>query len=1141
MSDGFCHLHSHTSFSRLDGAMSPEQYVDAVASMGMKSAAITDHGYLYGLPHFQKAAEKKGIQPILGVEAYLVDSVQRVREEKDRQRSHQLLIAKNQQGLENLYRLMSWAATDGFYFRPLIDFEQLKAHSEGLIATSGCMVSYTSQILLGREGTKWEGMAPAERLHEAEKVCRWFLDVFGEDYYLEAHRHGIREEEIVAQGVARLSKTLGIKVITANDCHYVEPDDYHLQDAITCVGMGRKIDDADRVKIAHENLHIKTAEEMADLFPEFPGAPDATMEIAEKCDAKIIFHGLEQDYQFPRFPLPDGFVDPYEYLAHLCRKAFYERYPKARTDADYRQLVSARVKHELDVIRGMGFSTYFLIVQDIVSAAKDSEIDVGPGRGSAAGSIVAYLLGITGLDPLEHGLLFERFLNPERVSMPDIDIDFADDRRQEVIQYIIDRYGSDRVCQIITFGRLGAASGIQDFGRVLSVPYSDTIALTKAIPPDPKTRSKRIDEIAEEIEEIGRLPLSQFSHDRKLYEYTLKAHGYVRNLGVHAAGVVITPNEVSSHVPTAMSSDKTGRKITTQYDGALLDDLGLVKMDILGLKTLSVIRQTINLVKKEHPDFREEDMASLDDPFVYERIFARGDTLGIFQFESDGMREWLRKLKPTEFGDLVAMTSLYRPGPMDLIPSYIDRKHGREEVQYPHPVLEPVLEVTYGIPVYQEQVMEMAQVMAGYTLGEADLLRRAMGKKKVDEMAVHEDKFVGGAVERGIDESVARSTFEMMAKFAGYGFNRSHAAAYSVLSYRQAYLMAHYPVEFMAASIEREDQRDGKRDRYVQEAAKRGIPVLPPCVNESGVSFEVVDHEGKRAIRFGLSSIKKVGSDAGKVVAERAKGGPFTDYLDFMNRVQPRKDVAQNLILSGALDEIKGEYNRTSLFEDVPGRCKHLAQMRSYKRGTRKSIPAEPELVKVAGWSKKAMLYQEREVSGSFVSGHPLDGYEALISAFGTEEIDIGRKHARPFFGTITKIAERKTRKGDPMWFVSLHDGETESEYACFDSTNARFGAFIREEANVMVLASCYQGSWSTIEAVVPLGRVMDEWVQVVSVEVDSKEKAKDVLRLASSNEGRAELWINLDNQTYMVEGLAVQPSADLVKQIGSLGRVSIY
>lgn len=1147
----FVHLHNHTAYSILDGAQSPQQLAQRVKDLGMKAVACTDHGYVYGWPHFQRACKAVGIQPILGVEAYFVPDVAEAKANKSSRRFHQLLLVKNEEGFKNLKRLMSWAAIKaaddegGFYHRPLIDFKRLDQFGDGLVVTSSCMSSYFARTLLGHPGTPGEGQTEAVRREEAGRILEWFKNRFGDDFYLEAHRHGIEEEDVIASSLPYYADKYGLEIITANDCHYAESEGFYLQDALVCMGTNKYITDKERMQIAHRNLHVKSGEEMFKLFPEFGRAPEVTMEIADKCNYEMRFPGEEGDYQFPQFPLPQGFTSTSDHLSHLVWNQWGERYPRISSDKDYKEMVELRLRYELGTIIEMGFEEYFLIVQDITSYAREAGVRVGPGRGSAAGSAVSYVLGITDIEPIAHGLIFERFLNKERVSMPDIDLDFADKGRQEVIDFIVRRYGEDRVCQIVTFSTLGARSGIRDFGRVLQVPLAETLTLTKKIPDDPKIAAKRLDELAESIPELKSLVQSEGDR-RMMYDYTVQAHNFPRHTGVHAAGVVITPGPTEEYVPKATHKGT----VTTQWDGSLLDSLGLTKMDILGLKTLTTIDNTVALIRDREPDFDESPMwAPKDggdpDPEVFKTVFRPAKTIGVFQLESPGMRRYIRELKPDAFGDIVAMTSLYRPGPMDLIPSYIDRKQGREDVEYPHESLEPILEETYGIPVYQEQVMQMAQVMAGYTLGQADLLRRAMGKKKKSEMDKQRTMFVEGATKKGVSEAKANEVFDMMATFAGYGFNKSHAAAYSLLSYALGWLLTHYPVQYFAATLN--DAKNDEIQMFVQEANNMGIVVAPPNVNTSQEEFTVEEDPNSAhglKVRYGLSKIKSVGKEAEKIIKKRPKAG-YASYEDLMTRTLLKKNVAQALIMCGAFDEID-PHSRATLYGDVEKRLAYLRKVRDKSRGIRKSDPNYVPIEEMPDWGKRKQLFMEYEWAGTFLTGHPLGAFRVLSEAYPSEyTIEVGGQEVRPLLGTIINSDQVITRRGNPMWFLEVLTETGPRKVTVFERTFKKFAVNLTLEKNVLMFVGEWNGEWSTLEGVVSAEQALSDWLEVIQLVVPNDEverQAIEYLVNCSHIRGGTDIWIRRANgdefQTWLWSDpdMGVSLTAKNLEHLSSLG-----
>ena len=1146
----YVHLHCHTGNSMLDGAMSVEALVDAVASMGMPAVALTDHGFMYGLPELQKACRAKGIKPILGCEAYFVPSVAEAREAKSRKRYHQLVLAKNDEGYRNLVRLISYAATEGFYNKPMIDFEHLAKYRDGLIVTSTCISGIISKTLLG-ETPETEGATQAVRLDAAEKIARWFKDTFGDDFYLEAHRHQIEDEERIIIGIKQIAARLDIPVTIANDCHYVEEGDHAFQDALTCIDRKLLLSDKTRFMIAHEQLSVKPANEMVALFPEFPGAGDVTMAIAEKCSAEIHFDGLNGTYHFPEFPLPPGAAGAFEHLRALCGPRFRTLYPDATPD------VVARVKYELAQIKKAGFTDYFLIVADLVHGARALGVSVGPGRGSAAGSIVAYLLGITGIDPIEHGLLFERFINPERVSMPDIDLDFDDEERPRVFEYLRQRYGDERTSQVSTSLNLKPRKAILDFARVHGLTQAEALSVTKRFPDNPTVVVQPLATIMEVSHDVADVVAQKLQEDprwARVFEYTAKAHDFPRNRGLHAAALLITPGPVQDYIPVQRVStkekDEAVSSVMTQYPGDLLDDFGLLKMDILGLKTLGVIKRAIELVEEsgQTVDLVAAGMTDgnpFNDPAVYD-LFQHGRTVGVFQFESPGMQQSLKKLKPTRFNDLVAMNALYRPGPMELIPDYIKRKHGQVAVAYPHPALEPVLEATYGIPVYQEQVMQMAQVMAGYSLGQADLLRRAMGKKKIKEMVAHRQTFRDGAAAlHGLTEAQADVIFNTMEAFAGYGFNRSHAAAYSMLAYQTAYLKAYFPVEFAAGSIEKEDV--AKRPQVLENVIREGFEVLPPDVNCSQGGFSVEREHGKPQIRFGLGSIKGVGKEGYRLVEERETKGPYASFDEFVGRAAPRLDALRALVQAGALDSLADVQfpNRATMFESAKELSEYHRQVRMLHAGKRKSAPTRKMVEVRPDWPPVMRLFQEKEVTGAFVSGHPLDPYREFIDAVNRRPNDVlSEKRYRYLTGVVTDTKSRKTKTGKPMYFVTFSDVTGDQELAMFGDTYERFSAHVGPEQAVFVVSRDGQGAFAgkySVEAVMPLDDALADWTACVHLETASEEAALEAIALCDTHSGgAAELWITRGETTCRVPGMAIRPSKALLAALRPCGRLSL-
>lgn len=1034
----FCHLHCHTQYSLLDGAARIKTLVARAQAMEMPAIAITDHGNLYGVPEFYFAAKDKGIQPIIGCEFYITQSG--MQDRTDKKRYHQLLLAKNEEGYRNLIKLSSLSYTEGYYYKPRIDRETLKKHSAGLIATTCCLASEVQQTIL-RKGEA-----------EARKVFEDYLAIFGEDYYIELQNHGIPEQQQVNEVLLKWAKEYNVKCIVTNDVHYVKQEDAEAHDVMLCLQTGREYNDPNRMRFENDQFYLKSADEMRKAFPDLSAklldeALDTTREIADKAKFEVPTGKL----LMPHYPLPPAFNnDMNAFLRHLTFEKAKIRYPQMT------QEIAERLDFELKTIEGMGFAGYFLIVQDFTTAARDLGVRVGPGRGSAAGSAVAYCLGITNIDPLPYNLLFERFLNPERVSMPDVDIDFDDRGRGKVIDYVVQKYGRENVCQIITFGTMGAKTAIRDVARVLNIPLAEADRIAKLIPEGAK---ENLETAREKVAEFDALYQSTDTNIRKLMHYSTVLEGSARHSGIHAAGVIIAPGDVSDYVPVAVAKSKGGAEeaVTTQFDGKWVETFGLLKMDFLGLKTLTIINDTLALIQKNHDVDIDIDAIPLDDKKTYE-LFQKGDTVSIFQFESTGMREWMRKLRPTSIDDLIAMNALYRPGPMDLIPNYIDRKHGREEVVYPHSLLEEVLKPTYGLPIYQEQVMQMAQVMGGYTLGGADLLRRAMGKKKVEEMQKQRAMFLSGAQKNDVPEKTANEVFDMMEKFAGYGFNKSHSAAYSVVAYQTAYLKAHYQPEFMAAVMTSEANDIKKLTIVLEEARHLGLNILPPNINTSDVLFTT---EGN-AVRFGLGAIKGVGTAAiESLIKERNKSGAFKSIYDLCARADLRlvnKKVLESLAKAGAFDVFEGR--REQFVAGIEDAVRYAQQKQANEASGMMSLfgdvqdsvaTAEPALPNIPVVPRGDSLREERELMGFYLSGHPLDDYRPALKAVSTatlgnaEHLENGRDYT--FCGIVTTVQKRLSKNGKTLAFVGLEDLEGSVEIMFFSDSFDKFQHILQTDA----------------------------------------------------------------------------------------------
>lgn len=893
MSD-FVHIHNHSHYSLQDGACTVEDIIKAAQKNNMHAVALTDHGVMYGALEFYKKAKKANIKPLIGMEAYVDFEKSRFDKSSDNAQSkrkskhynHLLLLAKNRIGFNNLMKMSTIGHTEGFYYRPRIDWEILSKYNEGLICTTACPAGPVSTHIIN------------ENLSKAKENAIKLKEIFGDDFYLEIQDHGMDEEKSILHWMPKFADELNVKLVATNDIHYIERDHAYAHNILLSLGDKTGSVDYHDLRYGTDQIYFKSTDEMKDLFKNFKGAIENTLEIEEKINLELNFEG----HHFPIFPIPkdSGANTLEEYLAKMAFERLPKRYKNITNE------IEDRFKYELDVINQMGYAGYFLIVQDFINAAKERGIPVGPGRGSAAGSLVAYVLGITNVDPLQYNLLFERFLNPARKSMPDIDVDFADKQRGDVINYVKEKYGENSVAQIITFNRLSSKQVIRDVARVLKIPIPQVDNITKWIP----SKFGRVYTIDQAIEEVAELQWLKKTDDPlilELLKYARILEGMNRNAGKHAAGVVITPGDVSDFVPLSIQGGDQGETATvTQFNMKDLEDAGLLKMDFLGLDTLSIIQDTINLVKQTRGKEIDIDDIPVDDPKTYE-LFSKGQTTAVFQFESAPMREYLKKLKPTSINDLAAMNALYRPGPMDFIDDFIDRKHGRKKIVYLHPILESILKETYGIIVYQEQVIQIANKVAGMSLADADLLRRAMGKKDLKAMAEQKEKFTEGAVKNNIDKKIAIEIFEAIDKFANYGFNKSHAVAYSIVAYQTAYLKAHYREEFLAASLSNKLDNTDKVTILLDDCRKLKVEVQPPDINHPTVFFKVKD----KKIIFGMAAIKNVGKTAVEEIERVHKelGRDFTSIYDFCANVDTRivnKRALEGLVLAGAFDSMGG-------------------------------------------------------------------------------------------------------------------------------------------------------------------------------------------------------------------------------------------
>ncbi len=1044
----FVHLHIHSEYSLLDGANRIKDLPVRAKELGMDSIAITDHGVMYGVIDFYKACKKEGIKPIIGCEVYVAPRSRFDKEpDVDNKYNHLILLAKNNEGYKNLSKLVSLGFIDGYYYKPRIDLEILEKYSEGLICLSACLAGAVNQALLNGENEK------------AEEIALWHKKVFGEDYYIEIQNNGIAEQILANQKLVQLARKLDIPLVATNDAHYLKKEDAYNHEVLLCIQTGKRMSDEDRMRFDTEELYVKSPEEMIDYFKAFPDAIENTVKIAEKCNVEFEFgHTI-----LPNYDVPEGFETHYDYLKKLCDDGLIKRYGK-----DISEEYLKRAEYELDVVKKMGYVDYFLIVWDYIHYAKTHNIPVGPGRGSGAGSILAYAIEITDIDPMKYNLLFERFLNPERISMPDFDVDFSDEQRQEIIDYVSEKYGHDHVSQIITFGTLAAKNAIRNVGRALDISLAETDKIAKMIPNEIHiTIQKAIDqniELRNLYENDERI--------KKLLDVSMALEGMPKNTSTHACGVVITKEPVDSYVPLYVRDGQNA----TQYVMTTLEELGLLKMDFLGLRTLTVIKDTIEMVEKDH-GIKVEFDKEMNDPKVY-KLWQEGKTCGIFQFESQGMKNFMQELKPDCLEDLIAGVSLYRPGPMDQIPRYVRGKLNPGHNEYTHPSLEPILNVTYGCMVYQEQVMQIVRDLAGYSLGRADLVRRAMGKKKLDVMAKEREVFIHGQVDEqgnvevpgcvrnGIDEKSANKIFDEMAEFAKYAFNKSHAACYAVVSYQTAYLKAYYPPEFMAAMLNSYLGNLDKVPVYIDECKSLNIQILKPDINLSELKFTVENGN----IRFGLASIKNVGiAPIEAIIEERKENGPFESFTSFCERIENKgvnKKCVESLIKAGVFDSF--QQTRATLlasFESIIDTIQSTKKKSLDGQFSMFDIGQENEennmedikynYIQKEEFSEKELLSQEKEMLGIYLSGHPLSKLKDEIEKQTTintkdvmaidnkmniedeeniEEMDLASQFDNQkalnfkdgqeviLAGIITSIKKKYTKTNKIMAFVTVED-----------------------------------------------------------------------------------------------------------------------
>ncbi|MFE4710342.1 DNA polymerase III subunit alpha [Paenibacillus sp. NPDC056722] len=1045
----FVHLHVHSEYSLLDGAARITDLVRRASEYGMTSLALTDHGVMYGAIPFYKACLAKGIKPIIGCEAYLTAGSRRERgSRKDQPIYHLILLVKNEIGYRNLMKLVSIGHLEGHHYKPRIDMDALAAHAEGIICLSACLGGEVPQHLLhGRD-------------EEARRAALRYKEIFGEDFYLELQDHGIAEQKRVNPKLIALAAECEIPLVVTNDAHYLTKADAEVQDVLICIGTGKTVDDEERLKIGSNQLYLKSGEEMAALFPHVPQAIANTAVIADKCNLELVFG----NHILPAYsPLPEG-MDAASYLQQLCGKGLEERYGDTPLweSPEQRKQAEERLAYELGVIGNMGFSDYFLIVWDFIAYCHQKGIATGPGRGSSAGSLTAYVLRITDVDPLKYNLLFERFLNPERITMPDIDIDFSDERRDEVISYVVDKYGSEHVAQIITFGTMAARAAVRDVGRVLNLPYGEVDKAAKLIPGQLGISIARALETSPDLKAMYETNL----RTRELLDMAMKVEGMPRHASTHAAGVVISKGPLTDAVPLQEGNESTA---LTQYSMEHLESVGLLKMDFLGLRTLSIIERTMNWIKEmtgSPPDFR---LIPDNDPGTYEMLGA-GETTGVFQLESAGVRRVLKDLRPSGFEDVISVLALYRPGPMEFIPKFIAGKHGHIEVEFPHADLAPILSDTYGIIVYQEQIMQIASLMAGFSLGEADLLRRAVSKKKRETLDKERSHFVQGSLKQGYTEEDANAVYDMIVRFADYGFPRAHAAAYGVLAFQTAYLKHHYPVQFMASMLTAVMGTHRKVAEYVLECRRMGIGVTPPDVNESGVLFTPVSGEDAGHIRFGLAAVKNVGTLAVENIMETRKERPFDSLLDFCRRVDLRvcnKRVVESLVQAGAFDRLPG--HRAQLLAMLDETVDAAVKWR--KERDELQIQLFDDLVETPNWeirypdiprfSVGQQLELERELLGLYLSGHPLDDSAGLLEEQGIQRLmdlsEVPDESQTVTAGMVVSVKEITTKAGKAMAFIEWEDQIERCEVVLFPEVWKRSRSLIDKGALLALRAKVQQ------------------------------------------------------------------------------------
>ncbi len=1111
----FIHLHTHTEYSVLDGAIRIKDLIQKAKEYNMPAVAMTDHGNMFGAIEFYKECVNAGIKPIIGIEMYIAKGsmydkkASRKSQDDESGLNHLILLAKDYEGYKNLLKIASIAYLEGFYYKPRVDKDVLREYSNGIIAMSACLKGEIPEkaLFFGEE--------------EAEKALLEYLKIYPDRFVIEIMENEIKEQKRVNEILIHLAKKYSLPIVATNDCHYLNKDEAKAHDILLCIQTGKTIKEEKRLKFSTDAFYFKSPTEIFEEFSYIPEAYENTKFIADQCNVELNF----KNYHFPNVELDknETVEDKFERKA---KEGFEKRLAQIKKqyenfDENLEKKYRERLDYEIDIIKSMGFSGYFLIVQDFISYAKSNNIPVGPGRGSAAGSLVSYSLGITDIDPIYYNLLFERFLNPERVSMPDIDIDFCNRRREEVIKYVSEKYGKDKVAQIITFSKMKAKAVVRDVGRVLDIPYKEVDKIAKLIPDD----AKKLEDVYEKSKEFKEIIDSKEEY-KQLFNIAKVLQGLNRQPSIHAAGIVISNQPLTEIVPLAKMNDG---EIVTQFDMKWIEEVGLIKFDFLGLKTLTVIDNAVKLILKKNKNFNLSEIP-LDDKKTY-KLISKGQTGGVFQLESRGMRELLKRLKPDKFEDLIAVVALYRPGPLEsgMVEEYIAVKHGKKKPTYILPELEPILKETYGIILYQEQVMQIAQVLAGYTLGEADVLRKAMGKKKPELMAQHREKFVKGCSERGIDEKKANEIFDIMEKFAGYGFNKSHSAAYAYIAYQTAYLKAHYPVEFMTALLTEEKDDPKKVIKNIDECRSMKIKILPPDVNISDLDFTI----DKDAIRFGLGAIKNVGEKAIESIVKARKKGKFKDLYDFCMRVdlnKVNKKIIESLIKSGAMDSLS--YNRATKMKylDEILRIATL-EKRERKKKVKGLFSSDDNSIKsqsikieeIEEWDKETKLMFEKELIGYYLTDHPLNKYKEILEKFSSATIEQIQENEYQLSsvkigGIITKLKISNTKKGDLMASFFLEDLTGQIEVLVFPKQLEENRDLINNDKIIFIKGNIDRNEESVkilAEAIYPIDKVNEEFVNKLEINIEINEtfKKDEIVKLSNlihkySNNGKSKSLI---------------------------------